>query len=102
MHRARDRIEHERWIVELERVADRLGLSTEARSCALDLFLTDVPEADRSKPAALAASVYAGSLVASDGRTQVAVAEAADVSRLSIQGQWKRRLETAGLETPDW
>ncbi len=102
MHRARDRIEHERWIVELERVADRLGLSTEARSCALDLFLADVPEADRSKPAALAASVYAGSLVAGDGRTQVAVAEAAGVSRLSIQGQWKGRLETAGLETPGW
>ncbi|AEH37139.1 cyclin [Halopiger xanaduensis] len=102
MHSARDRIEYEPWLEELEQVAERLELSTEARSCAVDLFLADVPDDDRSKRAMLAASVYAGSLVAGDGRTQGAVADAADVSRLSIQQHWKGRLETAGLEPPGW
>ncbi|QFU81128.1 transcription initiation factor IIB family protein [Natronorubrum aibiense] len=102
MHSARDRIEYEQWLEELEVVAERLELSTEARSCAIDLFLADVPEDDRSKRAVLAASVYAGSLVAGDGRTQGTVAEAADVSRLSIQSRWKDLLEQAGLEPPRW
>lgn len=102
MHSARDRIEYEPWLEELEAVADRLDLSTEARSTAVDLFLTDVPDDDRSKRAVLAASVYAGSLVAGEGRTQGAVAEAADVSRLSIQSRWKDLLERAGLEPPRW
>ena len=102
MHSARDRVEYEPWLEELEAVADRLGLSDEARSCAVDLFLLDVPEADRSKRAVLAACVYAGSLVAGEGKTQRAVADAADVSRLSIQSRWKDRLEAAGLEPPGW
>ncbi|ELY80496.1 transcription factor TFIIB cyclin-related protein [Natrinema pallidum] len=102
MHSARDRIEYEPWLEDLETVAERLELSTEARSCAVDLFLTDVPASDRSKRAVLAASLYAGSLVAGDGRTQGAVAEAADVSRLSIQSRWKELLEAAGLEPPRW
>ncbi|WP_306059694.1 transcription initiation factor IIB family protein [Natronococcus wangiae] len=102
MHSARDRIEYEPWLEELEQAADRLELSSEARSCATELFLTDVPEADRSKRALLAASLYAGSLVAGDGRTQGAVADAADVSRLSIQSRWKTLLEDAGLEPPRW
>ncbi|GAB3668885.1 cyclin family protein [Halopiger thermotolerans] len=102
MHSARDRIEYEPWLEELEQVADRLELSTEARSCAVDLFLADVPDDDRSKRAMLAASVYAGSLIAGEGRTQGEVADAADVSRLSIQQHWKDRLETAGLEPPGW
>lgn len=102
MYNARERVEHEGWLEELDRIADRLELSGEARSCAIDLFLANVPESDRSKRAVLAASVYAGSLVASDGRTQSAVAEAADVSRLSIQGRWKDLLEAAGLEPPRW
>ncbi|MGQ3414337.1 transcription initiation factor IIB family protein [Natrinema sp. LN54] len=102
MHSARDRVEYEPWLEELEAVADRLELSSQARSCAVDLFLADVPAADRSKRAVLAASLYAGSLVAGDGRTQGAVAEAADVSRLSIQSRWKDLLESAGLEPPRW
>ena len=102
MHSARDRIEYEGWLDDLETVAERLDLSAEARSCAIDLFLADVPESDRSKRVVLAASVYAGSLVAGDGRTQRAVAEAADVSRLSIQTRWKDLLESAGLEPPRW
>ena len=102
MHRARDHVAYAPWLDELERIADRLDLSTEARSCAAELFLTDVPEADRSKRAVLAASIYAGSLVAGDGRTQGEVAGAADVSRLSIQQRWKTVLERAGLEPPGW
>lgn len=102
MYSARDRVAYESWLDDLETVADRLDLSAEARSCAIDLFLADVPESDRSKRAVLAASVYAGSLVAGDGRTQGAVAEAADVSRLSIQQRWKDLLESAGLEPPRW
>lgn len=102
MHSARDRVEYGPWLEDLEQAADRLELSSEARSCAAELFLLDVPEADRSKRATLAASLYAGSLVASDGRTQSDVAEAADVSRLSIQSRWKELLEEAGLEPPRW
>ncbi len=102
MYSARERVEHDDWLTELEQVADRLELSSEARSCAVDLFLADVPDADRSKRAALAASVYAGALVAGDGRTQGEVADAADVSRLSIQQRWKDLLEIAGLEPPRW
>ena len=102
MHSARDRVAYEPWLEELDVIADRLDLSDEARSCAVDLFLTDVPETDRSKRAVLAASLYAGALIAGDGRTQGTVAEAADVSRLSIQTRWKDRLETAGLEPPRW
>lgn len=102
MHSARDRIEYEPWLETLDDVADDLELSDEARSNAIDLFLMDVPEADRSKRAALATSLYAGSLIAGDGRTQQAVADAAGVSRLSIQQHWKTRLEEAGLEPPGW
>ncbi|MXV62456.1 transcription initiation factor IIB family protein [Natronorubrum sp. JWXQ-INN-674] len=102
MHSARDRLEYEQWLEELDQVAERLELSTEARSCASELFLMDVPDEDRSKRAVLAASVYAGSLVAGDGRTQGTVADAADVSRLSIQSRWKDLLEAAGLEPPRW
>lgn len=102
MHSARDRVEYEPWLERLEQVAEQLDLSAEARSCAAELFLTDVPESDRSKQAVLAASVYAGSLVAGEGRTQRAVADAADVSRLSIQQRWKDLLEAAGLEPPRW
>ncbi|RQG96069.1 transcription initiation factor IIB family protein [Natrarchaeobius chitinivorans] len=102
MHSARDRIEYEPWLEELEGVADRLELSGDARSCAIDLFLADVPEDDRSKRAVLAASIYAGALIAGDGRTQGTVADAAEVSRLSIQTRWKDLLEDAGLEPPRW
>lgn len=102
MYRAGDAVEEAEWLTELDRVADRLDLDSEARSTAQDLFLNGVPEEERSKPAALAAAVYAGSLVAGDQRSQTAVAEAADVSRLSVQGRWKDLLAEAGLEPPSW
>lgn len=102
MHSARDRIEFEPWLETLEEVTDELDLTADARSNATDLFLMDVPEADRSKRVALATSLYAGALIAGDGRTQQAVADAVGVSRLSVQQQWKARLEEAGLEPPGW
>lgn len=102
MYNARERIEQEVWLDELDRIADELALSREARSIAADRFLDDVPESDRSKRAVLAASLYVGSLIAGDGRSQGAVADAADVSRLSIQKRWKGMLEDVGLEPPNW
>ncbi|PSP75589.1 cyclin [Halobacteriales archaeon QS_1_68_20] len=102
MYSARDRVENEEWLAELQQAADTLELDAEARSVAEDLFLSSVPEQDRSKRAVVAASLYAASLVAGDGRTQTAVADAAGVSRLTIQNRWKELLEGAGLEPPGW
>ncbi|PSQ17082.1 cyclin [Halobacteriales archaeon QS_8_69_26] len=102
MYSARDRVENEEWIAELQAAADRLDLGARARSCAEDLFLSNVPEAERSKRATLAASVYAGALVAGEERSQTDVADAVGVSRLTVQQRWKDLLESAGLEPPDW
>jgi hypothetical protein len=102
MYRASDRIEHDEWLSDIEAASDRLDLGTEARSHAVDLFLSTVPAEDRSKQATLAASVYVGALVAGEERSQSAVAEATGVSRLTIQQRWKDLLETAGLEAPGW
>jgi transcription initiation factor TFIIIB Brf1 subunit/transcription initiation factor TFIIB len=102
MYRAGDEVEQREWLAELNRVADRLELGSAARSTAQDLFLSRLPEEERSKQAALAASLYAGSLIAGEERSQSAVAEAADVSRLSVQKRWKDLLTEAGLEPPSW
>jgi len=102
VYRASDRVENEEWLGEIERAADRLELSRTARSRAVDLFLSTVPDDDRSKRATMAASVYVGALVAGEERSQTAVADATDVSRLTIQQRWKDLLEAAGLEAPDW
>ncbi|WP_439026547.1 transcription initiation factor IIB family protein [Haloarchaeobius sp. DT45] len=102
MYSARDRVDNEEWLAELQAAADRLELDADARSYAVDLFLSSVPEADRSKKPAMAASLYAGALIASDGRSQTEVAAATDVSRLSIQQRWKDVLKSAGLEPPTW
>ena len=102
MYSARDERDHAEWIQLVESVTADLELGTEVRSVAVDLFLSDVPDADRSKRAALAASVYAATLIAGDGRSQTAVADAADVSRITVQNRWRERLETAGLEPPSW
>ena len=102
MYRAGDEVDQRAWLDELEGVADSLDLNAEARSTAKDLFLSAVPEEDRSKPAAVAASVYAGALIAGDQHSQTAVANAAGVSRLSIQQRWKSLLEEAGFRPPSW
>jgi transcription initiation factor TFIIIB Brf1 subunit/transcription initiation factor TFIIB len=58
--------------------------------------------ADRSKRATVAASLYAGALIAGNRRSQSAVADAVGVSRLTVQNRWKDLLEAAGLEPPKW
>lgn len=102
VYRASDERDHVDWLAQLELAADRLELDTEARSRARDLFLSTLPDEERSKRATLATSLYVGALVAGDQRSQGAVAEAVGVSRLSIQKRWKDQLETVGLEPPDW
>ncbi|MDY6818544.1 MAG: transcription initiation factor IIB family protein [Halobacteriales archaeon] len=102
MYSARDRVEFEAELEELAAAADRLELSEEARSVAADLFLSGIPEQDRSKSAVIAASLYAGALITGEERSQTAVAEAVGVSRLVINDRWKPLLEDAGFEPPAW
>ena len=102
MYRASDRIEQDEWLAEIEAASETLDLGTEARSHAVDLFLSTLPEEERSKRASMAASIYVGALVAGEERSQTAVADAAGVSRLTIQKRWKPLLESVGLEAPDW
>jgi hypothetical protein len=102
MYRARDERDNAEWLADLETAADRLDLGTDARSCARETFLTGVPERDRSKPAAIAAALYVGALVAGDQRSQGTVAEAVGVSRLAVQQRWKDLLDAAGLDAPEW
>jgi len=102
VYRARDQVANERWLADLRDAADLLDLSAEARERAIDLFLSAVPSEDRSKREVLAASLYAGALIAGDRRSQSAVADAAGVSRLTVQKRWKPLLKEAGLEPPTW
>jgi transcription initiation factor TFIIIB Brf1 subunit/transcription initiation factor TFIIB len=102
VYRARDQVENEEWLAAIDEAAERLELGTDSRSRATDLFLSTVPEQDRSKKATLAASIYAGALIAGERRSQSEVAEAAGVSRLTVQQRWKDLLEEAGLEPPTW
>jgi transcription initiation factor TFIIIB Brf1 subunit/transcription initiation factor TFIIB len=102
VYRASDEVANAEWLAELETAADRLELSTEARSRAADAFLSALPEGERSKRPTMAAALYVGSLVVGEERSQGEVADAADVSRLSVQQRWKDVLEAAGLEAPDW
>ena len=102
MYSARDRVEHTDWLDRIEAAADVIDVGQQARSTAGELFLTHIPEADRSKRAVAAASLYAGTLIAGEERSQQAVADAMDVSRLSVQSRWKPLLEDAGFDPPTW
>jgi hypothetical protein len=102
VYRASDQVENEAWLRRLDEAADRLDLGTEARSCAVDVFLTTLPDEDRSKEATLAAALYVGTLVAGEQRSQTAVADAVGVSRLSVQQHWKNLLEACGFDAPGW
>jgi len=102
VYRASDERDNEAWLTELEETADRLGLSTRARSHARDLFLSSVPDQDRSKRATMAAALYVAGLIAGEQRSQGTVADASDVSRLTVQQQWKELLDGAGLDPPEW
>ena len=101
MYRARDRVDNEEWVARVTRAADGLELGAAARSNAVDLFLSNVPDEERSKPAVAAASLYAGALIAGEERPQGAVAEAMDVTRLSVQNRWKAVLESSGFRPPE-
>lgn len=102
VHRASDRVEYEAWITRLEEAAAELELSDESVTTATDLFLSEIPEDDRTKPTVAAASLYAGALIAGESRSQASVAEAVGVSRLSVQQRWKPIVEAAGFQPPKW
>ncbi|GAA0680565.1 transcription initiation factor IIB family protein [Natronoarchaeum mannanilyticum] len=102
MYSARERVENEEWIEELHEIAASIDLDADARSTAIDLFLSNLPDEERSKRAVLAASLYAGALIESDARSQGVVADAAGVARLTIQQRWKEILREAGMEPPTW
>lgn len=102
MYRARDAVENEEWLAAIEAAGEELDLGPDTISTAEDLFLSSVPDADRSKKAMAAASLYAASLLAGEQRSQGAVAETVGVSRLSVQSNWKHLVESAGFDAPDW
>ncbi|QLH84162.1 transcription initiation factor IIB family protein [Halosimplex pelagicum] len=102
MYSARDQVENSEWLDEVEATAERLDMDEAARSRAADLFLSNVPETDRSKRAVLATSVYVAGLVEGDSRSQQRVAEVADVSRLTISKRYEEMLESQGLDAPRW
>jgi len=102
MYRASDRVDNATWIERIEVACESLGLDDEACATAIDLFLSEAPEVERSKPATAAASLYAAALIRGQERSQAAVAEAMDVSRLSVQSGWKPILESAGFSPPTW
>lgn len=102
VYRARDQVENEEWLATIDETAERLDLGSEAKSRATDLFLSTIPDQERSKKVTAAASLYAGALIAGERRSQTAVADAADISRLSVQKRWKDLIEEAGLEPPKW
>jgi transcription initiation factor TFIIIB Brf1 subunit/transcription initiation factor TFIIB len=102
MYRARDQVENEEWLTAIDAAAERLDLGGDAKSRAIDLFLSTVPSEERSKRATVAASLYAGSLIAGERRSQSDVADAVGVSRLTVQKRWKDLLDEFGLEPPKW
>ena len=102
MYRAGDEVDQREWLAELDRVASRLGLESSAKTTARDIFLGSLPDEERSKQPVLAASIYAAALIEGDQREQTAVAEAAGVSRLSIQKRWKELLDANGFRAPSW
>ena len=102
MYRASDRVDNEEWIDRIDEARRRLDLDAETLTTATDMFLSDVPDGERSKPASAAASLYAAALVTGQERSQSAVADAMGVSRLSVQQGWKPILEAAGFSPPSW
>ena len=102
MYSAREQVENRPWLDQIASAAEELDVGQEARTTAGDLFLSHIPDDDRSKPAVAAASLYAGALIAGEERSQQAVADAMDVSRLSVHSRWKSLLESAGFQAPTW
>jgi len=102
VYSAREQVENQPWLDHIESAADELDIGQEGRTTARELFLSHLPAEERSKPAVAAASLYAGALIAGEERSQQAVADAMDVSRLSVHSRWKSLLESAGFQAPTW
>lgn len=102
MYRASDRVANHKWIETIDEACVDLDLDESVSSTAADLFLTRVRETDRSARVVAAASLYAAALIRGQERSQSAVADAMDVTRLSVQQHWKPVLEEAGLQPPTW
>lgn len=102
MYRARDAVANEKWLAELDSAAEELDLDSAATERAADLFLSTVPEEERSKRAAVAASLYASGLITGDRRSQTEVARTVGVARLTVQKRWRDLLDEAGLDPPKW
>lgn len=102
MYRAKDAVENEDWLTAIQEAGQELELDPDVVSTAKDMFLSSVPDEDRSKNAMAAASLYAAALVSGDQRPQGRVAEAMGVSRLSVQGHWKELVDNAGFDAPGW
>ncbi|MFB6163424.1 MAG: hypothetical protein ABEJ86_08305, partial [Halococcoides sp.] len=102
VYRASDQRAEADALDDLERAADRLAFDERTTSRARDLYLSHRPEAERSKPAVIATSLYVAGRTTGETRSQMRVADACDVSRFTIQRRWRDMLESAGFETPDW
>jgi len=102
MYRASDRVDNAAWIDRLDEACATLDLDGDVSSTATDLFLSRAPDDDRGKRVVAAASLYAAALIRGQERSQSAVADAMDVSRLSVQKRWKPILEDAGFSPPTW
>ncbi len=102
MYRASDRVEHAAWIERLEAASETLDLDAETQSTATDLFLSQAPASTDGKRVVAAGSLYAAALIRGQQRSQSAVADAMDVSRLSVQQRWKSILADAGFTPPTW
>jgi len=102
MYRASERVDNAVWIDRLDEACALLDLDEEALSTATDLFLSRAPDDDRGKRVTAAGSLYAAALIRGQERSQSAVADAMDVSRLSVQKRWKPILEDAGFTPPTW
>lgn len=102
MHRASDRLEEEEALSILETRMTSLDLGEDVQSIAMDLYLSELPLDERSKPPALAASCYTAALISGNERSQNDVANAFDVSRLAVQQRWKNILTESGFAAPEW
>ncbi|ESS10962.1 MAG: transcription initiation factor TFIIIB, Brf1 subunit/Transcription initiation factor TFIIB [uncultured archaeon A07HR60] len=102
MYRASNHVQYDEWTTRVETAAAELDLTEDVVATATDLFLSEVPDDDRSKPAVLAACLYAGALIEGESRSQAAIADTVGVSRLSVQKRWKPLVTAAGFQPPEW
>ncbi|PSP98039.1 transcription initiation factor IIB 2, partial [Halobacteriales archaeon QS_4_70_19] len=88
----------------LPRFASELDASDETERKAAELIEVASEEnllSGKSPVGIAAASLYAGSLLTSEGLTQSEVGEVADISEVTIRNRYKDLLEAAGIMGPD-